>query len=133
MIFSHADDLIIFINKFYEFIKISELGKNNCLNINEAKTIIVIFLKSLNVKTHPQFHYSGSEIEIGSSHNYLGITFTNTGKFRTIIRNNKAKANTASNRGKQLLQKAKPDSREPTNIFGAIVLIPLCRRNCSMT
>lgn len=99
MLLAYADDIVILAESPHMLLRIlrclEEFCKINFLEVNEQKTQIVIFRKNGHKlsKKIPEFFYNNKKLQIVRNYCYLGVLFTNTGKFTDQL----IKARTATN------------------------------------
>ena len=96
----YADDLVLFSTSENELQnnidRVNTFCKNWGLAININKSKIMVFSKSGGVEKDAfRFNLSGEEIEYVKQYKYLGVNFTNTGKFAVAEKTLSLKANRA--------------------------------------
>lgn len=126
LMLAYADDIVIFAETWKEMetllVFLEEYCQINQLQINPAKTKVVIFRKGGRNYKKLAFSYGTETISISPSYEYLGVVFDSRGSFQKAANAILSKASKASASSRNLIMKAKVnDILKINNLFGSLV------------
>lgn len=126
----YADDLVIMASSEADLqSKIDLLNKyckQNQLQVNTAKTKVLVCRRGGKLPGDPHFFYGNNELEITNKYDYLGLKISTTGFSRTTANEAILKAKMAVNAAHPLLIRSRTDSYDCiTKIFDSIVAATL--------
>lgn len=122
----YADDLVVVATSRARFRKqlrtLHTYCLENRLEVNTTKSKALIFRRSGRTCKNDVFNFNDSPIEIVSEIEYLGVIFSNSGKYERAARSAVSKASFTSHRIRSLLQKSGVDSaRARVTLFDSAV------------
>lgn len=122
----YCDDLIIFASDRIELQRKLNLLHNYCeanmMQVNIAKTKVVIFRQGGKLSKLDRFYYKGDVLEISNQYNYLGVLFSSHGVFYKAAEQATSKGRMAVSNIRTIMCKSKMESWDARmKLYSAVV------------